>query len=394
MKRFLIAGLGLVLFGAGLYAGASGVMPFVAAAPEGPPGGADIEALWTAWSLLEAHHAPASTTEKIKTEEHVWGAIQGLAASYGDPYTVFFPPEEKKFFDSEVRGDFEGVGMEIGIRDDELTVISPIKGTPAERAGIKAGDRILAIDGEGAAGLSVEKAVSKIRGPGRTTVTLTLSRDAGKAFDIPVTRDTIILPTIDTTQEDDVFVITLYNFNANAPQIFRSALEEFVHAGTPYLVLDLRGNPGGYLEVAVDIASWFLPVGVPVVIEDYRDDQADFTHRSRGYDAFNDSLQLAVLIDRGSASAAEILAGALKEQGEATLIGTRSFGKGSVQQVFGVTGDTSLKITVARWLTPKGNSISDGGLAPDIEVEVTDDDHDAGRDPQLHRAIEFLKTGK
>ncbi len=393
----VVAGL-VVAFGAGFWVAAWHVVPFapgVPAAASGAPAGVDLGPLYDAWTILQDNYASASTTAvDVTTNERLYGAIKGLANAYGDPYTTFFPPIEKKFFDSEVAGNFEGVGMEIGIKDGILTVVAPIKDTPAYRAGITEGDLIIAIDGTDTSGMSTDVAVSKIRGPKDTVVKLTLVRGGGKPFDVSVTRDTILLPTVDTQLKDGVFVIHLYSFDALAAQDFRDAVRQFADSGSPKMLIDLRGNPGGYLEAAVDIASWFLPVGKPVVTEAHKDESQTRVYRSRGYDVFTDQVKVAILMDKGSASAAEILAGALHDYGIATLIGSQSFGKGSVQQVFPVTADTSIKVTVARWLTPNGTSISHVGLTPDIKVERTEEDFKAGRDPQLDRAVEFLNTGK
>lgn len=396
-KRYILGGIFLLLlvFGGGLYVGASGRAPFAGANTVSslPPEGVDFAPLYKAWNLLEQHHVPASTTDATSLNERVWGAVSGLAGSYDDPYTVFLPPQEKELFESEVRGDFQGVGMEIGIRDEILTVISPLKDTPAYRAGIQSGDKVIAIDGESTGGTSIEAAVLKIRGERGTAVVLTILRGSEPPFDVSVVRDTIVFPTVETTlREDGVFVLELHSFNAFAPQLFREAIAEFADANTDKLIIDLRGNPGGFLEVAVDLSSWFLPVGKVIVTEDYGDDSQDRVHRSRGYDVFSDQLKLVILIDQGSASASEIFAGALSQNGIGTIIGSQSFGKGSVQQVFEITDDTSLKVTVAHWLTPDGGSISDGGITPDIEVELTAEDREAERDPQLERAVEYLKS--
>lgn len=385
-------------FWSGLYLGEHRSFPYLgteSASKEAPPG-VDLAPLYTAWNLLDQNYAPSATsTASTTVTERVYGAIKGLAAAYGDPYTVFFPPVENENFTTQVRGDFGGVGMEIGIKDNVLVVVAPLKDTPASRAGIEAGDRILAIDGEDTTGLAVDEAVGKIRGEKGTSVRLTMKRGEGKPFDLLVTRDTIILPTIDTKlRPDGVFVISLYNFDANAPQLFRNAIREFAESGTDKMLIDLRGNPGGYLEAAVDMASWFLPPGKVIVTQAYQDSGNNIVSRSYGYNVFTDRLKLAILMDGGSASAAEIFAGALSQNGKATLIGDKSFGKGSVQQLFPVTSDTSLKITVARWLTPNGTSISHNGLTPDIAVSMTDKDREAGRDPQLDRAVEFLLTGR
>jgi carboxyl-terminal processing protease len=197
---------------------------------------------------------------------------------------------------------------------------------------------------------------------------------------------------IDTElRSDGVFVISLYSFSANSTKLFRNALEEFANSGSSRLVLDLRGNPGGYLEAAIDMASWFLPSGDVVVSEDFGKNGEPLIHRSRGYDVFTDKLKMVVLVDGGSASASEILAGALRDNGKATLVGETTYGKGSVQEVVNLTNDTALKITIAKWFTPKGISISEEGITPDIQVPFTEEDAKAKRDPQLDRAVEFLK---
>ena len=187
-----------------------------------------------------------------------------------------------------------------------------------------------------------------------------------------------------------MFVISLHNFSAISANLFRDALREFIESGTDKMILDLRGNPGGFLEAAIDMASWYLPAGKMVVTEDFGDNGKPRVHRSKGYNIFTDKLKMAILINQGSASASEILAGALQQHGKATLVGTRSFGKGSVQELVKITPDTSLKVTVARWLTPNGSSISDGGLSADVEVEFTTEDFEAGEDPQLDKAVELL----
>jgi carboxyl-terminal processing protease len=286
--------------------------------------------------------------------------------------------------------------MEIGKRGGLLTVIAPIKDTPAYRAGIETGDIIVKINGEQSHDLPVETAVSKIRGPKGSQVTLTLSRASknnGKEFDITVTRDTIELPTVDFQKRDDgVFVIELYMFNGQAPRKMADALYEYEKSGYKKLIIDLRGNPGGYLEAAVDMASWFVPKGEVIVTQDYAN-QDDEVYRSSGVGSLFPGTEIAILLNGGSASASEIFAGALRDHGRATLIGEQSFGKGSVQQVFDVTEDTSLKITIARWLTPKNVSISHEGLTPDIKVEIPTTVKE-GEDPILDRAVEFLLTGK
>lgn len=355
----------------------------------------DFSSFWTAWNILNDKFVStksATTTD----QERVYGAIKGLAQSLGDPYTEFFPPVEAKSFQDQISGNFEGVGMEVGMRDNVVTVISPLKGTPAEQAGIKAGDKILQINGTSTQNMTIDEAIGFIRGPQGSKVNLTLYREGVKTpIIVSVTRDVIDVPTVESQNLKDkgVFVISIYDFSANSPALFRNALKTFASSGQNKLIIDLRGNPGGYLEAAVDMASWFLPEGKTVVSEDSEGKGENQTYRSKGYDIFNhDILKTVVLIDGGSASASEILAGALAEHGIAKLVGTNTFGKGSVQELIPVTSNTSLKVTVARWLTPLGNSISNGGLKPHYEVKVTQEDIDADRDPQLDKAIEVLNS--
>jgi len=365
------------------------------------PAGVDFSPVWKAWQIINDEFVPvpvASSTPLVASstassdQARVWGMIQGLAESLNDPYTYFLPPTENKQFSQDMSGAFTGVGMEIAIKNGVLTVVSPLKGTPADRAGIKAGDQILKIDGDDTHGMGVETAVSHIRGPKGTQVTLTVYRSGwDEPRELKVTRDIINVPTIITTARPDrIFVIQFLTFTANSPDLFRNALREFLKSGDTSLVLDLRGNPGGYLEAAVDAASWFLPSGRVVVTEDYDGHGKNIVHRSLGYDVFNKNLKMVILIDKGSASAAEILAGALRYWGVAQLVGTNTFGKGSVQELVDITPDTSLKITVARWLGPDGVHIPVEGIAPDVNVPFTEADAKAGKDPQLDKAIELL----
>jgi len=353
----------------------------------------DLAPVWKAWALLDEKFVPATTTEPLSTDDKVWGMIEGLAAKYDDPYTTFLPPRESRQFEEDISGSFGGVGIEIGIRNGILTVVAPLKGTPGEAAGIMPGDRIVHIDGVPTKDMSIDEAVDHIRGTIGTEVVLTVAREGETEFlDIPIVRDNIEIPTLDTEERNGVFIISLYNFGGTAQEELRAALRSFVDSGDKKLVLDLRGNPGGYLVAAVDIASYFLPLGKTVVVEDHGDGEP-LVHRSKGYNVVGSEIDIAVLIDGGSASASEILAGALQDHERATLIGSQTFGKGSVQELVHVTDDTSLKITVARWLTPDGTSLSYEGLAPDYAVEMTAEDMVEGRDPQLDAAVEFLRTG-
>ena len=353
----------------------------------------DLTEFWKVWNLLDEKFVVGTTTDALSDQDKVRGAIEGLVKVYGDPYTVYMPPQKAAMFEEDISGNFSGVGMEVGIREDMVTVIAPLPGSPAEKAGLIAGDTIVRINEESSEGLSIDEAVRLIRGERGTEVKFTIFREGDEEFqDITVVRDTIMIPTSKTEIKDDVFVIALYNFNAISESEMQNALREYVKSGKKKLILDLRGNPGGYLQSAVSIASYFLPLGKTVVRESFGGDTEEEVYRSSGRELGNSApKKMVVLVDGGSASASEILAGALKEHHVATIIGAQTFGKGSVQELVKLDDGASLKVTVARWLTPEGTSISNGGLAPDIVVERTPDDRIAGKDPQMDAALEFLK---
>ena len=367
-------------------------VPFVGDGLDATPDtNADLTAFWKAWNTLSTNYVITHASSTLPSDkERLYGAISGLAASYGDPYTVFFPPEEAKAFSETISGSFGGVGMEIDIKNNILTVIAPLKGTPADIAGIKAGDQIAAIDGKSTEGLSTENAVKKIRGLIGSTVHFTLIRDR-KPLEIKVVRDTIQIPeTKDALDEKSgVYSIALYEFTSNSADLFNQAFARFKASGSKKLVIDLRSNPGGYLDAAVDIASHFLPKGAIVVTEDFGGNEPKQEHTSLGYGDLPTGTKIVVLIDGGSASASEIFAGALQDAQRATLIGTKSFGKGSVQTLMPLDGG-SLKITIARWVTPAGHWIMGNGVVPDITVPFVAADAAAKRDPQMARAIDFL----
>ena len=351
----------------------------------------DFEPFWRAWRVMEEKYVGDTSIDR---QALVWGAIEGMVKSYGDPYSVFFPPKEKETFDTEIKGEFSGIGAEIGIRKSALTVIAPLKGSPAEKAGLKAGDKILKINDTFTAELTLEEAVSKIRGERGSKVSLIIHRNSeDKPRTVDIIRDVIKVPAITTEmhKESGVFTIRLSSFSEKSPGEFSRAVQEFLNSGSDKLVLDLRNNPGGFFSAAVDIASWFIPEGEVVAQEAYRDRESDL-YRSRGYGAL-ENIKTAVLVDRGSASAAEILAGALQEHKKGKLIGEKTFGKGSVQEIEDITPNTSLKVTIAKWLTPNGKSISKEGLTPDIEIKIPDD-NEQGKDPQFDRAVEYLTKGK
>ena len=403
-KKVIIPGSAILIilasFASGIYIGKNG------SESSKSPVNANLEPLFKAWQIVEERYVDS---ENLKPQDLVYGTVSGLLNSLGDPYSVFFPPEEHKEFQIEISGHFEGVGMEVGIRKNILTVVAPLKGTPSEKAGVKAGDKILRIDDTSTSDISLEEAVKLIRGPKGTQIKLTILRNGDDASKIiSITRDTINIPVIDTERktsispqqtgdkeqqaQNDVFVIRLYNFSESSALKFREALREFVESGKSKLILDLRNNPGGFLEASIDIASWFLPQGEIVVIEDFGGKTSQKLHRSKGYNLFNKNLKMIILTNKGSASASEIVAGALQDHAIAKIVGERTFGKGSVQELLQLTNDTSIKITIAKWLTPKGKSISDGGLTPDFEIaEATNEESEKGIDPVMKKALELLK---
>lgn len=389
-------------FGGGFYAATSTSLGQgrIALPDSSEPQGVDFSPVWKAWNILNDNFVPAAvasstpiaTTTATLNQQKVYGMVAGLADSLNDPYTFFFPPVQNQQFSADMSGTFEGVGMEIDVKNQVLTVTSPLKDTPSYKAGIKTGDEILKINGVSTQGLDVDAAIKEIRGPKGTTVTFSIFREGWTApRDFAVVRDTINIPIVNTTaRKDGVFVISISTFTSNSPDLFRTALREFVQSGDTKMILDLRGNPGGYLEAAVDIGSWFLPSGDVIVTEDYAGHETNIVHRSLGYDIFNKNLKMVILVDKGSASASEILSDALRYYGIGKMVGTNTFGKGVVQQLFSITSDTSLKVTVARWLGPDGTQIPHDGLTPDVVSTTTDALIQAGKDVQLEKAAQIL----
>jgi carboxyl-terminal processing protease len=348
----------------------------------------DFGLFWDVWDLLKKKYVDKST---LDAREMLYGAINGMLAASGDPYTTFFDPKEKKNFEEEIKGSFEGIGAEMGIRDDILTIIAPLEGTPAEKAGLMAGDKILKIDDESTVNLSIDEAVSRIRGKKGTEVKLTIFRNGDEeSRDITVPRAVIQVKSVRyEMKENGIFYVRLNQFGEETDAEFARALIVASRENTRGIILDLRNNPGGLLTQAVDIASVFLPQDTVVVIEEDADGKREEMRAKRGQELVG--LPVAILINEGSASASEILAGALRENREdVRLIGKKSFGKGSVQEYVNVTRDTAVKITIAKWLTPNGNQINNVGIKPDEEVGLKREDVEAGRDPQLDKATEAL----
>lgn len=354
--------------------------------------GVDFSLLKKAWDQIAVNYVDP---DKIDKEQMTYGAVSGMIDAVGDPYTEFFDPEEAKKLEEDLAGSFEGIGLQLGVKNDKITAIAPIKGTPAERAGLKPGDVILAVDKTPTADISVDEVVTMIRGPKGTKVVLTITRQGDEGTkDIEITRDVIKVPSMEwelTTTSDGKKIahVTLFQFSDSVYQDFKNAAFEILNSNVSGIILDLRSNPGGLVNQATDIAGWFLDRGEIILIEQDKNGKQTEV-KSSGPSNFS-STPLVVLIDEGTASSSEILAGALKDDRNAPLIGQLSFGKGTVQKIVDFDDGSSLKVTVAKWFTPSGAIIQDKGIEPDIEVELTVEDYDAGRDPQFDRALQEIE---
>jgi len=392
----IIVALGAGLFGGGFYIGKKSVVCDTCA-----PSDVNLSLFWEAWNMLKEKYAKQ---EDLKTQDMIYGAISGMVNSLKDPHTVFMNPTDSKKFLEDVTGSFEGIGIEIGVKKGQLQVIAPLKGTPAEKAGLRSGDKIIKINETMSADISLDEAVSIIRGPKDTEVTLTIMRDGwDEAKEFKIKRGVIQVPSLDwklissaTGKEDkagDVAYIPLYQFSENVDSDFAKIAFKILNSPAEKIILDLRNDPGGYLQRAQDIAGWFLEKGQIVTTEDFSGKEPQIVYRAQGNSEF-ENYPMVVLINQGSASAAEILSAALRDNRGVKLVGEKSYGKGSVQELENMSDGSTLKITVAGWLTPKGTQINEIGLEPDVKVEMADKDYQEGKDPQLEKAIEIIKTIK
>lgn len=346
----------------------------------------DFNLFWNVWDELKNKYVDK---DKLDDKKMFYGALKGLVESIGDPYTVFMEPKEAKEFSDDLAGTFEGIGAEIGKKDDIITIVAPLAGMPAEKAGLQAGDKIYAIDGQSSAGLAIDEAVSKIRGPKGTEVVLTIFRKGfEKTKDFKIIRQTIFIKSVIAKMRDDgIFVITITNFNDDTSELFKKAAQEAVEKNPKGIILDLRNNPGGYLETSIDVASEWIDQGF-IVTEQFSDSKKnEYSHRGR---ARLKDFPTVALVNQGSASASEIVSGALKDNGKAVIVGMKTFGKGSVQTLQDMKDGSFVKITVAKWLTPNGNNINQQGIVPDIEVDLPQEDYEKNIDPQMDKAVEIL----
>ncbi len=352
--------------------------------------GEAFELFWEVWHILQEEYYGELPDEKGLT----YGAIRGLIDMLDDEHTYFFDPDTANIMREDMSGSFEGIGAFVRMREDgRLMIVATIPGQPAEEAGLRGGDIVLEADGVPLEGLNINEAVLHIRGPKDTVVQLKILREGVvEPFIVPVQRARIALPTVESSLRDDgIAYIRLYEFNSLASAQLRDALRELLAQNPRGLVFDLRNNPGGFLTEAVNVTSQFISESL-VLTERFSDGTEQVYEARPGGLALD--VPLAVLVNAGSASASEIVAGAVQDTGRGKLIGETTFGKGSVQLLHELRDGSELRVTVARWFTPNDRLIHDQGLEPDIVVEITPEDLDAGRDPQLERAVEYLLTGQ
>jgi len=343
-----------------------------------------FDPFWESWKLLHENFVD----QPLDDVTLMRGAIQGMLAATGDKHTSYMDPEQFKQANTEMEGEYTGIGAWVDTTGDYVEIISPMKGSPAEAAGLQAQDKVIAINGEDMTGIPGDLVLQKILGPAGDTIVLTI-RLGEETFDVSITRAVIQIPVVEYEMRDDgVGYLALYTFNELATGKLREALRDLMSQDPKGIVFDLRGNGGGYLVTAVEVTSEFLKDGV-VLYEEYGDGSRDSYPVKKG--GLATEIPLVVLIDGGTASASEITAGALQAYGRAKLVGMTGYGKGSVQNWIPLkTEEGGVRITIARWLTPNGHQIDSIGLTPDLVVDYTQADADAGRDPQLDAAVELL----
>ncbi len=353
--------------------------------PVYPNENVDLSVFWETLGVIEDKYALGP----LDYEDMVYGATSGMVNSLQDPYTVFLSPSDKEEFDKDMEGEFEGIGAEIGIRDELLTIIAPLKDSPAEKAGLLPGDKVLKIDETEAIGINLNEAVNLIRGEKGTKVVLLISRDGlDDLKEIEITRDTIKPNTVEwKIIDNNIAYIEVSQFRGDTVREFDNSINDIIIKEPKGMIIDLRNNPGGYVSTLNSMASRFLDRGDVIFIEDFGDEKKEY--KATGGKKFT-GIPIVILINEGSASASEIFAGALQEKGIAKLLGKTTFGKGLVQEVEELRDGSAIKVTIAKWLTPNGVDINKSGIDPDIEVELSFDDYVNKRDPQLERALELF----
>ena len=347
----------------------------------------DVSLFKKVWDTVKEDYV----AQPISDEDLFYGSLEGLVKGLKDPYSIFLKPELAKRFLDDVSGSFEGVGIEIGIKENRLTIIAPLDYTPAFRAGLRSGDKIYEIDGKDTLGMGLDEVVHLIRGEKGTEVILTILRKPERnTKDVTIVRDTIDIKSVSwglKGEDEKIAYIKITHFSDDTWSDFQSIAQVALASNPHGLILDLRNNPGGYMDTAVNIAGYWLGKNIVVVARDADDKEREY--KSSGPQYF-DNLPTIVLVNKGSASASEILAGAMQDYQKATVLGGQTFGKGSVQELKNLADGSALKLTIANWYTPLGRSFNEGGITPDIEVERTEEDYTEDRDPQLIRALEIL----
>jgi carboxyl-terminal processing protease len=371
-------------FGAGFTLAPARPAP-VAAAGEEPP---EFAVFWEAWHLIENEFYGELPT----MQEVTYGAIRGVLVAIGDDGTSFIDPERAAIMREDITGGFEGIGAVVNmLPNGRLIIVEPLPGRPAAQAGIQQGDLVLQVDDTPIQNMTLMEAVSLIRGPEGSTVRLTILRQGVKEpFEVAIVRARIEIEVVESRMlEDDIAYVKLTEFNVKATKELKEALQELMAQEPQGLIFDLRSNPGGFLQTSVEVASQFLDGGLVLTEKGRGDLEKEYQVESGGLAT---EVPLVVLVNMGSASASEIVAGAIQDSGRGILVGERTFGKGSVQLPHTLSDGSELRVTIARWFTPKGREIQGTGIFPDIEVEMTLEDLEAGRDPQLERAVEYLLT--
>jgi carboxyl-terminal processing protease len=343
---------------------------------------------WEAWQLVHDQYVdqPVDDTKLME------GAIQGMLASLGDPHTSYMDPDQYLQANMEMEGEYDGIGAWVDSSGDYLTIVSPMADSPAEKAGLKPGDRIIAVDGEDITDLDPELVIRRVLGPAGTTVTLTVLREGSdEPLDFEVTRAHITIPSVEGKMLDDgIAYVHIYTFGANTGSELDKILEDLMAQNPSGIIVDLRYNGGGYLQTAIDVASEFLPKGKVVLYEEYGDGTRD-VHKTHDGGRVLD-IPMVILVNEGTASASEVVSGALQDYGRAQLVGVTTYGKGSVQIWTPLSDEQgAVRVTIARWLTPNERQIDKVGLEPDVVAEMTEEDYQNGEDPQLDKAIEVLK---
>ncbi len=383
----MLCGVGFAGFYAGTYYPKTITIEGVDKIEDGLVTNADFGVFWETWKTIKESHLNAG---EVKNQDLVYGAASGLVDALKDPHSIFFNPSDSKKFSEDLNGSFGGIGAEIGFKNDQLIIIAPLKDSPAEKAGLRSGDKILEVNASSTISFNINDAVKLIRGPKGTQVNLTIGRNGQeKPIKKTIVRDTIKVPVIEWEMKDgQIAHIQLFTFNEVSPILMAETIEKTQNEKAKGIILDLRNNPGGYLDSAIAIAGLFLESGKDVVYEEFRSGKKEIFKATGGDIVGN--IPIVILINSGSASASEILAGALRDHLGTKIVGEKSFGKGTVQELKNLRDGSTIKITIAHWILPKGQQIDKNGLEPDFAIKLSEEDIEKKKDPQLDKALEVI----